>query len=89
MSRVGDLLRAARAKSGLSQSEVGDRLGYGSAQFISNIERGVASLPAEKIMPISRLFKLDVDVIIDAKADDEKAMLRAAVKGGDKKKRVS
>lgn len=79
----------AREKLRMTQADVGYKLGYSSAQFISNIERGVASLPTKQIPAVSRLLKLNVNAIIEAKAEDEKARLRAAVLGGDKKKRVS
>lgn len=89
MSKLGNLVRAAREKQNLTQADVGYGLGYTSAQFISNVERGVASLPVKQIAPVSRLLKLNEDAIIKAKADDKLQAIRAAVKGGGKKKRVS
>lgn len=46
---IGDILKDAREKAGLSQSDVSEKMGYQSAQFISNIERNV-SLPTAKLL---------------------------------------
>ena len=42
------LIKKAREKLGLSQQELADRIGFGSAQSISNIERGVIPFPASR-----------------------------------------
>ena len=45
---LGLYFRDMRKKAGLSQLEVSKRLGYGSAQFVSNWERGLASPPIRR-----------------------------------------
>ena len=62
---LGDYLREAREKSGLSQAEVAENLGLKSAQSISNIERGVAPLTQSKIAALARLLKIDPEDIIE------------------------
>lgn len=89
MKQVGSVLRAARIKAGMTQAGAAQALGYGSSQFISNIERGVASLPIDRANEIARLYKIPVRVIIEAKAKDHFEWLQRAVKDGDPKKRVS
>ena len=89
MQHTGSLIKIHREKLGLSQSEVATKCGYISAQFISNIERGKASLPIEKAGIISRLLKIKPNVILEAKVLDVKESLKKGLKDGSKKKRVS
>lgn len=48
MKKHSEILKQAREKSGLSQSELAKKLGYTSAQFVSNWERGVCTIPPKK-----------------------------------------
>jgi len=43
--QLGKLIRDSREKANISQLELSQKLGYGSAQFISLIERGVSRVP--------------------------------------------
>lgn len=51
--RIGAFLRSARMKTKprLSQSAVARAIGYSSAQYISNFERGVC-LPTGEVIPL-------------------------------------
>lgn len=86
---VAKVLKAARDKANMTQADAAEKLGYISAQFISNVERGVASLPVKKVEKIASIYKIPVRVIIDAKAKDLKHRLERAVKDGHSKRRVS
>jgi transcriptional regulator with XRE-family HTH domain len=60
---IGKYLKKKRVDAGLSQRAVGVRLGYGSAQFISNIERGEASIPPKvvrKLIPLLKISERDI-----------------------------
>lgn len=46
---IGKFLREARERAGLSQRHIAVRLGYASAQFVSNWERGIASPPLKSL----------------------------------------
>ena len=63
--QVGEYLRQKRQESGLTQKNVADALGYSSAQFISNFERGIAIPPTDKIRTLIRLTKLDLHELAD------------------------
>ena len=54
------LIKSIREKAGLSQLEFAKLLGFDNAQFVSNIERGVASLPAKRINKIKSLVNKDL-----------------------------
>ena len=53
---LGGYLRERRVASGLTQLEVATKLGYSSAQFISNWERGLSSPPVNKIAELTELY---------------------------------
>lgn len=56
--RLGNYLRDKRVESGYSQNDVAGILGYKSAQFISNIERGVCSPPMKALKVFMDLYKI-------------------------------
>lgn len=41
------LLRVTRFNAGLGQQQMAERLGFDSAQMVSNIERGVMGIPSK------------------------------------------
>lgn len=63
-AEVGEMLRNARIKKGFTQSDVARLLGYSSAQFISNAERGLCRLPLEAISRLIRLYEMDFEAVI-------------------------
>ena len=82
---VAEKLKAYREAQGLSQKEVGIVLNYGSPQFISNWERGVATPPIKSLKKLCRLYQVNADYlledIIKAKQElDEKKMRREYVR---------
>ena len=58
------LLKKLRQDNNLSQKKVSEHLGYGSAQFISNAERGVSFLPMNDVIKLASLFNVSVDFLI-------------------------
>ena len=58
-------LRDQRLAQGYSQKYVADSLGYSSAQFISNWERGLASPPLDALSKLTRLLSLSETLLID------------------------
>jgi len=48
---IGTYLRASREQAGLTQAELAKVLGYSTAQFVSNWERGI-SLPPLDVLPV-------------------------------------
>lgn len=56
--QYGAALASRRVSAGLTQADVAYSLGYTSAQFISNMERGICKLPIAKIPVFARLVKM-------------------------------
>ena len=52
-----DQLKSYRISSGLSQADLSKKLGYKSPQLISNIERGLCGIPADKAKQYLQFIK--------------------------------
>lgn len=59
-TKLGKLLKDARQKAGFTQRDISDRLGYSSAQFISNIERGISVVPLDLLPRLIKIYKVSV-----------------------------
>jgi transcriptional regulator with XRE-family HTH domain len=64
-SLLADFLRDKRIESGLSQMDVARKLGYTSAQFVSNWERGLSSPPIHTLRKLSELYNIPPDTLFD------------------------
>jgi transcriptional regulator with XRE-family HTH domain len=62
--RVGECLRRARERAGLTQAEVARAWRVRSAQSVSNIERGVAPLPVRRAEWVQRHLGVDLRPIM-------------------------
>lgn len=60
----GRYLKESREKADLSQSYVSEKLGLSSSQFISNIERGIATVPLSTLRKLVRLYSLKTDDVM-------------------------
>jgi transcriptional regulator with XRE-family HTH domain len=57
---LGVLIAQNREKCKLTQVDLAKKLGWSTAQFVSNIERGTGKLPISKIKPMADALKLNV-----------------------------
>lgn len=62
---LAEYLTWSRKKTGLTQKEVSQRLGYSTAQFISNFERGQAIPPLSKLPKLIKILGLDPVTYVD------------------------
>ena len=69
-----------REKSGLTQREVSDALGYSTPQFIANVERGRCRFPVQKLPKIKKLYRLSTDQMINLILSEERQLLRKVFK---------
>lgn len=56
---IGRLVKTTRDSKGISQTFLSKELGYKNGQFVSNIERGICSIPFEKIPTLATLLGID------------------------------
>ena len=66
----GQYLKQLRLKAKKTQPDVAKELGLQSAQFISNMERGLAAVPKIYIKRLMEYLNGDVEVLIKIMADD-------------------
>lgn len=62
---IGAYIRQKRIEQDLTQDEVATYLGYGTPQFISNIERNLARPPVDALQKLISLLKLNVNTTVD------------------------
>lgn len=75
--RESRFVKEARKNKGLSQSEMGACLGWVNAQFISNIERGISSLPLDKAKKFLKVTGASREEFIRARLADFKERLES------------
>jgi transcriptional regulator with XRE-family HTH domain len=67
----GEYLKEKRVAADLTQKEVADKIGYSSAQYISNFERGIALPPLNKLKIMVRLYRMPksevIQMVVEAK----------------------
>lgn len=61
----GAYLAQLRACRNLTQRHVATKLGYGTSQFISNVERGIALPPLNKLRKLASLYEIGVNELVD------------------------
>ncbi|MGZ6479349.1 MAG: helix-turn-helix domain-containing protein [Bdellovibrionales bacterium] len=62
--QMGDQVRAMRETASFTQAELAERLGYTSAQFISNIERGISVAPLPLLAKLARICKANPEKFV-------------------------
>lgn len=78
--KTGKALRAWRLAAGLTQWDLASRLGYVTAQFVSNWERGISLPPFEKLPALAHLLGIRATMIGELIFDAEEAALADARK---------
>lgn len=69
---LGAYLKRKRIEAELAQIDVAHKLGYTTAQYISNFERGVCQ-PSMKILSrLAELYKLDMGEFFDVVLEQQK-----------------
>jgi len=74
---LGKLFRSERLKSGLSQGKVCRALGYTTPQYLSNFERGLCSMPLEKLKRMIDMYNMDPEEVVKLMMDLQTKFLRA------------
>ncbi len=80
--QLGRFLRKKREAAGLTQGGLSKKLGFSSSQFVSNIERGVAVIPASRVNDYAGIIGVTADELsrLVSDASSDKALKRAATK---------
>ena len=62
---LGEYLQHSRELCLLTQRRVSLKLGYSSAQFISNFERGISAPPMKRLRVLLKMYKCDEAKVVD------------------------
>jgi len=67
---VAKVIRLARQVTTISQNDLAKHLGYKNGQFVSNIERGICSIPPERVAAAAKKLGIQQQEIINAAVKD-------------------
>lgn len=87
-SKIGKYLKEKRIAKGLSQHQVAAKLGYGSSQFVSNVERGMCGFPLVKLRKLVDIYELDAEFLANMIVDDHARHVRTTLIKAGKSKRA-
>jgi transcriptional regulator with XRE-family HTH domain len=73
---LGAYLREKRERAGYTQSDIAQKLGYSTPQFISNFERGLCAPPMKNLKTFVKLYKISVDEIVNLIIKEQESTLR-------------
>ena len=74
---LGKMLKQRRIELGIQQMDIAKKLGYGSAQFVSNWERGISNPPPKSIKRLAKILEIDPEIIYDEMERSFSKRLRA------------
>lgn len=76
MDTIGDRIREARIKKGMSQEELALACGYKTRSTITKIEKGTRSFKLETAKKIARALGADPDYLIFGDSEDKKEEIK-------------
>lgn len=79
MSILGEFLTQKRKEMKLTQMQVAQAFGWTSPQFVSNIERGTAKLPMDKVKKAIEIYSVPADEFIEIFVQQTRESLKALV----------
>ena len=62
---LATFLKKKRQESGLTQHDVSHRLGYATAQFVSNWERGLSSPPVSVLRRLGDIYRVSPEELFN------------------------
>jgi len=82
---LGRFLAKKRLEAGLTQVDVSTSLGYDSAQYVSNWERGECPPPLNKLREVARVLKIAPEEIISFMVRETQSYLEDQLRAPSKK----
>ncbi len=76
--QLGKYLKKARAESGLTQMQVGKKLGV-HVQMVSNWERGLCAPPSHSFQKLIQLLDLNRNQMVEVMLMDSKQSIKAKI----------
>lgn len=76
---IAKTIKTWRKHRDISQQDLAQCVGFKNGQYISNVERGIASFPPNKILRLCEVLDMDTENIIQAIVEDYRIHLEIAV----------
>jgi transcriptional regulator with XRE-family HTH domain len=76
---IANTTRVLRVNCRLSQDALASLLGWKNAQYVSNIERALCSVPMESVGKLSHIFGVDTEVIVTSILKDYRESIEAHI----------
>ncbi len=77
--QFAEFLRSKRIEAQLSQLDAAKALKLKNAQFISNVERGLAPFPFKALKVLMKLYKISFEELSEKYLYLQKSLLKAAI----------
>lgn len=76
---IARLVKEARLShsSRMSQSELSHKLGYKNGQFISNVERGLCSIPLKSLAQFADVLEIPRERVVEVILEDTKMTIES------------
>ncbi len=79
---VAMFIKEKRVGESLSQEELSKLLGYKNGQFISNVERGLCTIPLTKVRPLGKALNVNPEDICKVLIQDYSSHVRGVINEG-------
>jgi len=76
---IGKTVKTWRLHNDISQARLAKAIGYKNGQFISNLERGLSSIPHEKILILCEVLNIETEWIVDAILQDHRKEITTCI----------
>lgn len=73
------MIKAARIKAGLTQAQLSKKMRLDSTQFVSNMEREVAPIPANRFKILNRVLGIPIKALVAYNVTRYKARLKRSI----------
>jgi transcriptional regulator with XRE-family HTH domain len=77
---IGSYLKSCRTTLDASQKEIAKKVGYGSSQILSNIERGSQGIPTKKLGRFVKAYNADPKELFNILVENNKKRIAAELK---------
>lgn len=79
--RFADFLRNKRLEAGLTQGDVAKKLKLKNAQFVSNIERGLAPVPFSTLKLLMKCYDMSYEELSEKYLELQESILKGELGG--------
>lgn len=83
-AKLGAFLRERRLALGLTQAEVGEKLGY-TSQFIANWERNASMPPAARLFELIQVLRIDEVDLLEILTEDSMGHFKYAIRNAQQR----